>query len=108
MLFRRPRPQLFPYTTLFRSDRARTLALHVDGAAVRPEVWRQAGTQLTDTAAAVVAGGLTAAGTPADEDPAAAELTEHVAQLDTGTAPQAGAQHGRQSDGCVRGPPTTN
>src|SRR5690606_39456140 len=73
MLFRRPRPQLFPYTTLFRSDRARTLALHVDGAAVRPEVWRQAGTQLTDTAAAVVAGGLTAAGTPADEDPAAAE-----------------------------------
>src|SRR5690606_27658696 len=108
MLFRRPRPQLFPYTTLFRSDRARTLALHVDGAAVRPEVWRQAGTQLTDTAAAVVAGGLTAAGTPADEDPAAAELTELVAQLATGTAPEAGEQLGRLAVGVVLVPPSTD
>lgn len=89
-------------------DRARTLALHVDGAAVRPEVWRQAGTQLTDTAAAVVAGGLTAAGTPADEDPAAAELTELVAQLATGTAPEAGEQLGRLAVGVVLVPPSTD
>ena len=89
-------------------DRARTLALHVDGAAVRPEVWRHAGTQLGDTAATVDVDALTAAGEPAGPDPAAAELVELVAQLVTGTAPEAGEQLGRLAVGVVLVPPAAD
>ncbi|HLT83556.1 MAG TPA: hypothetical protein VKZ83_04920, partial [Phototrophicaceae bacterium] len=87
------------------SERSRVLALHADGGAVRPEIWRHAGPQLPEAAAVVGARGLGADGTPAAPDAAAAELAALVAQLATGTVTDAGEQLGRLAVGVVLVPP---
>ena len=87
------------------SERSRVLALHAEGEAVRPEVWRHAGPQLSETSAVVAARGLTPGGHPAPADAAGTELAELVAQLATGSAPEAGEQLGRLAVGVVLVPP---
>ncbi|WP_413451004.1 glycosyltransferase [Georgenia phoenicis] len=87
------------------AERSRVLALHADGDRVRPEVWRHAGPQLSETSAIVAVRGLTPGGHPAEPDDATAELQELVAELATGTADAAGEQLGRLAVGVVLVPP---
>ena len=89
-------------------ERSRVLALNAEGGAVRAEVWRHAGPQLTGEAAVVDVRGLTPGGQPAEPDAASAELAELTAQLATGTAPAAGEQLGRLAVGVVLVPPLTD
>ncbi|WP_324650865.1 glycosyltransferase [Georgenia sp. H159] len=89
-------------------ERSRVLALHAADEAVRAEVWRHAGHQLTETSAVVAARALTVAGSPVPRDEAGTELAALVAQLATGSAPDAGEQLGRLAVGVVLVPPVTD
>ena len=87
-------------------ERSRVLALHADGEAIRAEIWRRPGPQLTEQAAGVQVRDLTGDQPPQPtRDEAGAELDALVAQLTTGTAEAAGEQLGRLAVGVVLVPP---